>query len=193
MSQYNLYSGSGLRATPAVPYESATIRGISGSMQEIPMRSHYAFEPQLSVPRGTHTSYDQDPRAMPFRDLDHGRPGSTTIDDSGSGHIRGLQDSQRGEPLQQARQPRIMPVDASIRYGQPEVIEPTSQTNSWNHLAFADPDLVDLSNGHGNHILSEQPTFAGSPRSNSGRAARPLAPASDDNLSTATTAVDSGR
>jgi hypothetical protein len=149
------------------------------------MRAPYAFEAQLGGPRVA--SYEQDSRGIVYRDFDHGRPASITAD----GHTR-AHDSQR--ELQQARQPRMVPVDGGIRYGQPEVLESVGQT--WGHLSFTDPDLVDqFTNGHG-QMVPEQPT-EGSPRSSLVRAAKPLTrtneSSSDDNLSTATTAVDSGR
>ena len=92
----------------------------------------------------------------------------------------------------------MVPVDGGIRYGQPEVLETAGHASAWSHLSFADSDLVDqLTNGQSGQIAPEQPTFAGSPRSSLGRVARPLPQTSennsDDNLSTATTAVDSGR
>ena len=47
------------------------MRGASSvPMQEVPMRSQYAFEAQLGGPRVTHASYEQDSRGMSYRDLD---------------------------------------------------------------------------------------------------------------------------
>lgn len=197
MSQHNTFSNSGFRATQ-LPYEGANIRTPSAPMQEVPMRSQYTFEAQLGGPRATHAPYEQDSRGIAYRDLDHGRPGAIAADGSGAGNARALHDSQRGELLQQARQLRMVPVDNGTRYGQPEVLETAGQTSAWGHLSFADSDLVDqLTNGQSGHMVPEQPTFAGSPRSSLGRAAKPLPrtseSSSDDNLSTATTAVDSGR
>lgn len=152
------------------------------------MRAQYAFETQLGGPRIP--SFEQDSRGMVFRDVDHGRPAPFTAD----GHIR-VHDSQRAD-LQQTRQPRMVPIDGGIRYGQPEVLENPGQT--WSNLTFTDSDLVDqFTNGQSGNMAPQQPTFEGSPRPSLGRAAKPSArtsgSSSDDNLSTATTAVDSGR
>jgi hypothetical protein len=181
MSQHNTYSSSGIRPSQ-LGYES--VRGTPVPLQELPMRPQYAFETQLSGPRML--SYEQDSRGMVFRDLDHGRPPPITAD----GHIR-IPDSRAD--LQQNRQPRMVQIDGGIRYGQPEVLEAPAQT--WSNITFTDSDLVDqFTNGHS--MAPEQPTL-GSPRPSLGRAAKPSArtsgSSSDDNLSTATTAVDSGR
>jgi hypothetical protein len=148
------------------------------------MRLQYAFETQLSGLRMP--SYEQDSRGMVFKDLDHGRP-LPIIADS---YIR-IPDSRAD--LQQNRQPRMVQIDGSIRYGQLEVLEAPAQ--SWSNITFTDSDLVDqFTNSY--NMAFEQPTLR-SLKPSLGRAAKPSArtsgSSSDDNLSIATTAIDSGR
>ncbi|PMD42329.1 hypothetical protein L207DRAFT_510544 [Hyaloscypha variabilis F] len=184
MSQ-NSYSNSGLRATQ-IPFDCANLRSVSSMpMQEVPMRAQYAFEPQMGGPRIPH-AFEQESRGLAYSE--HQRPGSITADGNTRGH-----DPPRADHVQQPRPQRMMPVDSGIRYVQPEVLEAPGQ--AWSHLSFAESDLVDqFTHVQSSHMIPEQPSVEGSPRSTLGKSkARRSDSNSEDNLSTATTAVDHTR
>jgi len=212
MSQHVVYSNSAARGSQ-MPYETANFRPMPMDAHG-PVRGQYGPEPG---PRGAPRPYEVHDRRMIAR-VDHGRPEFFNTDSS-LGQGRGLFDSQR---VDQTRQVRTVPIDSNSRYYEDPEFESVGQTGggSWGQLPF-DPQLdTDLdaildsqhcavgpdstpapSSSSGPQSGSSGPVSGPprSPKSSVGRGARASTRASeassnsDDNLSTATTAVDSAR